>query len=1029
MRSPRGMLNGASSEDPPHLVRLGSAVRGGASLLVTVVLAFSWHLSFSWRDAAVYAARQRTAAGPLDPQEALASFELEPGYRIELAAAEPLVVDPVAMAFDERGRMYVVESRGYPNPVDPEEELPREGVIALLEDTNGDGRYNKRTNFAEGLTYPNGIMVWNGGVFASCAPDLLYLKDTNGDGRADIHKAVLTGFSVDKTAATRFSHPTLGMDNWVYLTHGLVGGSVTAPDYPERAAVEFTRSDSRFDPFTFDFELTGGQGQYGLTLDDFGRRFICDNRHPVWHVAMEPRYLRRNPHLPFSETVHEVSKVGTEAVVWPISADRTTASFLADLLSEPHAGTFTAASGVHIHRGDALPREHRGSIFICESAQNLVQRQVRSPDGVTFASRPAREGVEFLASRDSWFSPVFAANGPDGALYIVDMYRNFIDHPQFIPEPGRSELDFEAGKGYGRIYRIVAAEWKRESKPFDLAHASVEELCRALEHPNAWWRETAQRLLVERQDRAAVPYLRQVVTKRPSAVARVHALWTLEGLQRLETKEVVQGLQDQDAGVRENAVRLAESRLGRSTELLSHLLTLAEDSDDGVRFRVALALGETEDPRATEVLADLARRDGDHLWARMAVLSSIGNRASEFLRAFAASPPASPAITAAVMQDLGQIFGAGQSPERCVDLILHITDPANDFVWQPAAVAGVAEGLRTRGLGQGNRSPLTTLVSGSTPKAREARARIEAVLQRAATVALDERQPPELRLATIELLGYGAYASDGKTLERLLEPQHPPEIQMAAVRSLGRLNDSAAGRALVEPSRWRTYTPQVRETVLSVLMAETNHLPALLGAIEQGDVAPTALGRLRRTQLVKHRDASIQQRAIKVFANTESGDRMQVYQQYKEKITDLAGHASKGEQVFATRCAACHTFDGTGRGLAPDLSGIGNQPREAILLHTLVPDYEITPGYDAYTLETQDGRALLGLLESETETSITLRDPTDRQETIPRRNIVSMSASGNSLMPSGLEELMTEQELADLIAFLKRRTRGGDTHR
>jgi len=371
---------------------------------------------------------------PLSPADALAAFVVEPGYRIDLVAAEPLVRSPVAIAFDERGRLYVVENRGYPDPLDGEPPQEAQGVIAQLIDTDGDGRYDKRTDFATGLTYPNGIMVWNGGVLVTCAPDLLYLKDTDGDGVADQRRVVLTGFDATRTAQIRFSHPTSGLDNWIYLTSGLNGGRVVVPDRPDQAPVAFASSDSRVNPRTLAFELTGGQGQYGLTFDDHGRRFICSNRHPVWHVVLEPRYLQRNPYLTFSETVQEVSTVGADAVVWPLSRDLTTASFIPNLMGTPHAGTFTAASGVHIHRGDALPDGHRDSIFICESAQNLVQRQGREPTGATFRSRPARTGVEFLASPDTWFRPVFSANGPDGALYVVDMYRRFIDHARFFPE-------------------------------------------------------------------------------------------------------------------------------------------------------------------------------------------------------------------------------------------------------------------------------------------------------------------------------------------------------------------------------------------------------------------------------------------------------------------------------------------------------------------------------------------------------------------------------------------------------------------
>ena len=257
------------------------------------------------------ARRDRRAGGPLSPTEALASFQLEPGYRIELAAAEPLIKDPVAMAFDDRGRMFVVENGGYPGPLEGADAGPAaEGVIALLEDTNRDGRFDKRTDFARQLTFPNGIMAWDGGVFVSCAPDLLYLKDTDNDGVADERRVVFTGFDVSKTSQLRFSHPTLGIDNWIYLTSGLAGGRVTAPDQPERSPVTLGTNDSRFNPLTLAFEVTGGQGQYGLTFDDYGRRFTCSNRRPVMHVVLETADLKRNPHLAFSQTVEDVSAAG-----------------------------------------------------------------------------------------------------------------------------------------------------------------------------------------------------------------------------------------------------------------------------------------------------------------------------------------------------------------------------------------------------------------------------------------------------------------------------------------------------------------------------------------------------------------------------------------------------------------------------------------------------------------------------------------------------------------------------------------------
>jgi putative heme-binding domain-containing protein len=724
----------------------------------------------------------------------------------------------------------------------------------------------------------------------------------------------------------------------------------------------------------------------------------------------------------------------------------TTASFHPSLMSTPHAGTFTAASGVHIHRGDALPAGHRDSLFICESAQNLVQRQIRSADGVTFTSRPAREGREFLASRDTWFRPVFAANGPDGALYIVDMYRKTIDHPQYIPEQSRPLLDFEAGKERGRIYRIVARSWNADRRLIDLGRMDARELSAALEHLNAWWRETAQRLLVERRDRGAVPAVRNVAEKGRTDTARIHALWTLDGLSGLEVADIIRALQDPHASVRENAVRLAEARVSASEDLLSHILPLADDPDVRVRFRAALALGETDDPRALDALGSIARRDGAQPWMRAAILSSVRERSNEFLRAFTASPPASDAVRAAVMQDLGQLFGAGQTPERCLDLIVQIADPNTGFGWQPAALAGIAQGLQARGLGGKSRSAFMTVLSSDSPQAGLARQRVDSVLARASALALDETSPVDQRLTAIELMAHIDYSAVGNTLEALLAPRQPSDIQIAAVRALAphapstRADTSArsgqAADSLLAPGRWVAFTPQVREEVLSVLLTDEDRTLALLEAIEKGAIAATALGPSRRNRLLSHRNAAIQQRARTLLASPDADDRMQVYERLRATVLTIKGRDDGGEQIFGGHCAACHTFDGAGGQLpprlppdraenarqgprlGPDLSGIRNQPADAILLHVLVPAYEITPGYEAYSVETRDGRTLIGRLESEAPNSLTLRDAS-AQHVILRSQIVAISTSGVSLMPNDFERRMSEQDLANLIAYLK----------
>ncbi|HEV7868640.1 MAG TPA: PVC-type heme-binding CxxCH protein, partial [Chthoniobacteraceae bacterium] len=439
---------------------------------------------------------------PLPPADALKSFELAPELEIELVTAEPLTASPCAMSFDERGRLFVAENRGY--PIGPKPGEPSVGIIAMLEDENGDGRMDRRTVFADGLTFPNGVMPWRGGLFVTCAPDLLFLKDTDGDGRADERQVVLTGFDTKGSTQLRVNAPMLGPDGWIWLASGLSGGRITNPAHPEFGALDL-KTDLRFEPHTGRFEAVDGRSQYGHSFDDFGRRFICMNRVQVQHVVLSSRDLRRNPHLAFSETVQDCPELipnrlmrstGGAARLYPISANVTTA--------DSHAGTFSAACAVTIWRGGALPAPFNGAAFSCDPTGNLVHVDRLVPKGATFSAEPLIEGREFLASRDDWFRPVFLASGPDGALYVCDMYRQVIEHPDYLPEEVRKRTKFESGKDLGRIWRIRAKN--APSRPprrnvFD----DDRELAAQLASGSGWERDTALRVLAEesRVDRAA----------------------------------------------------------------------------------------------------------------------------------------------------------------------------------------------------------------------------------------------------------------------------------------------------------------------------------------------------------------------------------------------------------------------------------------------------------------------------------------------------------------------------------------------
>jgi putative heme-binding domain-containing protein len=570
----------------------------------------------------------------------------------------------------------------------------------------------------------------------------------------------------------------------------------------------------------------------------------------------------------------------------------------------------------------------------------------------------------------------------------------------------------------GRIYRIAASGRPPAAFSGLPANAPVEALVDTLADPNAWRRETAQRLIVERQASEAIPLLRGLLTSADDR-ARLHALWTLEGLSSLTDDDLTAALRNTSPAVRENAVRLAEERIARSRALADAVIALAHDADPRVRFRAALALGDLMDDRVVPALAAIARADGDDRWVRAAVLSGIGGRAAAFLHAFAGGPPPSDPVRAAVMEDLGQVIGAAGTVDERLAFIARVTNVGGDADWQPGALAGLARGLGAgRGAGEGA-SALAAMLAGDAPRVRAARLSVDRMMARAATTAGDPAQPEDVRVRAIELAAYADWRTTGDTLVRLIDPREPTAVQVAAVRALGRMREPLAAASLVEADRWRAYTPHVREAVLATLLAEDRHVRRLLDALARGDVNAMSIGPARRTRLRGHKDDAIRQRAAELLGAVEE-PRMAVYDRVRREALAGTGDAVRGARVYTTHCARCHTFDADGVALGPDLSGLSNQPAEAILLHILVPDYEITPGYESYAVDTRDGRTLVGRLESEAPNSLTLRTAAGEQQVVLRSDVDSVSALPASLMPGNLEQVLSARELADLIAYLKR---------
>jgi len=983
-----------------------------------LVAALSAHALFGYGGFAAAANGADTLNSPLAARDTLNHFKLAPGFRIELVACEPQVVDPVAMRFDEDGRLWVAEMRDYPIPPD-KGQTPRSRIV-VLEDRDGDGFYETSRIFADRLLLVNGLQPWRGGVIVTDSGKIQYLKDTNGDGRADRRETWFSGFA-EKNPQLRVSHPRFALDRHVYAVNGLRGGEIV--DHRRRGAAAFSirGMDLRFDPLGTSSEPVSGMGQFGLTFDDFGNRFVCTNRNPLIHIVLENRYLRRNPHLAVPAVVHDVAAAGEKSRVFPISRAWTTSTL--------HAGQFTAACGVCLYRGGALGPGLSGNALTCEPTGNLVHREVVSAEGATFTARPARPGVEFLATADTWFRPVFLETGPDGGLYVVDMYRAVIEHPQFMPEELRHRRDLRDGDDRGRIYRIVArsAEQKRETPR--LSEQRTADLVRWLEHRNAWWRTTAARLLYERQDRSVRAALEKMAEHGKTAAARVEALWSLKGLGCLSDEVLLEALARSDQPrVCEQALRLAEPRLATVPRLSHAVLALSRHDDARLRFQVALSLGELTVAR-TEVsgrreevldaLASIALRDAADPWTRRAVASSVPGVADRLLLRLLESPEILPFTGGKprLIEELAALVGARNDSTATGRVLRALLGTEPPSVLSLAARERGLVGLAT-GLGRSGAS-LMAAVDRSGDGAAALRGEIEKLFKAAAKSLLSRQDKPgsaDTTVQTLRFLRFAPFETAGSALKQLAADDSVPQgVRLAAIDALSANRDPRATELLL--ADFSAATPSIRKSLIAALLRTPARSRALLDRIEAGEIAATEVGPLNAAALQRHRDAEIRRRA-KQLLGTASADRQKVVAQYRPAL-ELVANAKRGQEVFKKNCSTCHRVAGIGVDVAPDIADSRVKTPRQLLTDILIPNAAIDNNYLSYTIITADGRTLTGIIAAETPTSLTLKQPENKTVTLLRSQIDQMQSAGVSLMPEGLERNIDRQQMADLISFIK----------
>jgi putative membrane-bound dehydrogenase-like protein len=954
----------------------------------------------------------------VEPPDASATLAVQNGFALKQVASEPLLSDPVDACFDASGNLYVAEMHGYPFSFEPRQRQPQgggkkdAGIIRLLEDTNDDGLFDKSHVFADQISWVTSVCCYDGGVFA-LAPDMMYyFKDTNGDHKADLRKIIFTGFGRQNVQGLA-NNLKWGIDHRIYGSVGSNGANLTQDNKP---FMNLGRRDFAYAPYTNQLEPLSGGVQFGNSMDDWGHRFVCSNSDHIRHVVFPLRYLERNPSLSTSSNVRSVAKEGGAAPVfrtspaepWRIVRTRRRAADPKYNKRLPATelvpiGFFTSAVSVTIYRGDAFPETYQGNVFIGDVGGNLIHRKNLAPNKSSFQAQRADEGVEFITSTDTWFRPTNFINAPDGSLYILDMYRETIEHPVSIPEDIKAYLDLESGDNRGRIWRLEPPNFQHRSTP-NLAQYTSAQLVPFLEHPNAWYRETAHRLIWERQDKTITDSLQALLRESESPLGRLHALWSLEGLDAISQDDLIVGLKDTHAEVAAAAIRIAEPKAVEDQALQQLVIDSVNTNDYAVLEQLALTLGEWNSEIAAAKLLEIASvcQSGD---LRTAWLSSVPSHASSVLKLAVHRPDAG---TNPLIAETARTLGVGGNEYDVQKVMDDILQPPATLDLQMALLSPLSAGLRlqSKSLSSVSSSGQSTDIAGRLEKF------FEAVATRVQNEALSEKQ----RNTALLMLGAAPAKAALPVLEKLLTPSTSVTLQQSTVSSLSLIGGESASSLMIKS--FSSLSPALKKQITEALMSRQDWTSQLLTAISEKKIPAIEMPREQKEILLNHPNTTIRTQARKVLAAEIAGDRSAVIKKYLPAISET-GQVVNGHKLYTKHCASCHQAGKEGKKVGPELASVKNKSPEDLLIAMMDPNREAQANYLSYSIVTDEGRVLTGIITGETTTAVTLRKAKGEEEIVLRSQIEIMKSNGISLMPAGLEKELKPEDINDLIAFIK----------
>ncbi len=958
---------------------------------------------------------------PLSPAEAQKRFVLPEGFEARLFAAEPDIINPVAMTWDERGRLWVVELYEYPLGAAPGTK-PRDR-IKILEDTKGDGHADKITVFADGLNLATGIQLGYGGVFVGQAPDLLFLEDTNHDGVADKRTVLMTGFGLEDRHEL-LNGFTWGPDGWLYMTHGVFNHSKVKIPEASTPGVEVSAAVARYQPRTKQFEVfaDGTSNPWGVDFDRCGNAFVsaCVIDH-LFHIAPGGIYVRQG---------------GTPAN--PYSYE-----LLPSIVNHKH---FMAAyAGIQVYQGSQFPSEWQGEVLFGNIHQNAINHDHLTPNGSSFKAAAEKD---FLTTSDGWFRPVSEQVGPDGALWIADWYDKYPCYQNAKADP--AGVDRERGRIWRVVYTGKHPGAKVPSRPhvkMDLSGLNSVQLVSMLSNSNIWQRRMAQRLLSERREPTSALPLKALLAGGHTLEARLSALWTLHSSGLLDD-QVLKGFStDKEPAIRAWVARLAGERRVASADMMNMLQNLAGDSDPSVRLAVATAAREFASGSLTVDTPVPASLDGVETGRILAALVKSSADAKDPLIPFMIWQAAEPKIAQdpkpafrwlsengpGTMPLSGQLARKtmrricdAQDPQKLADAMEFVAGIADkDAALTIAALDGLLEGQQGKALIPAiDTEPLLAKLMNSGQSELADRANRlgtlwgnSSAIQDSINQANDPKAGVESRVKAIQAVRKLKSPAAREAMLKLLSQKNPEPITLEAIRALGEIGGGAVADKLVQ--HWNQFTPNERRAVAETLASRRRWMLTLLSAIESKTIFPNEIPATVIRSFSETSDAAIRQRAANAIGRVRpaDADKLKIIAVKKQMILSSPADVRAGHDIARKTCFICHKLYGEGADVGPDLTGVGRSTLDALLANVIDPNQVVGKGYENVEVETKDGRSLSGRMVENTDTRVRLISAGPKEDVIAKSDIASLRVSQMSVMPEGLEQ-MPDADFRNLIMYI-----------